>query len=124
MGDFFNFYRTIIIDDGIWFYEGLMSKITVSISTFNEIASILEKKGQKLGENATTLTLDKGDFLAPEHDLRMATIRGSVAQTAATAWKGSNYPVDFIKFVDELYNYILTGKTENDPVIKSAWKED
>ena len=85
-----------------------MAKITISISAFNEVAAALEKQDKKLGVNVNTITIDKGDFLAPEHDLRMATIRGSVVASAAIAWKGDG---SFIEFSDNLFNYVLFGKT-------------
>ena len=99
-----------------------MSKIKISISAFNEVAEALQKEGKQLGVNVITLTIDKGDFLAPDHDLRLASIRGDVVKTAAGVWRDSD-TTGFIDFANKLFNFVLKGEIINQP-IKSAWKDN
>ena len=89
-----------------------MTKIVVSNSAFNEIIAALEKQDKKLGQNVTTITIEKGDYPVPENDLRMATIRADVAKIAASVWVGDTK--NFVVFANEVFNFVLSGKV-NDP---------
>lgn len=83
-------------------------KLTVSIPTFNEIAGLLEKEGQKI--NGISLTLEKGTALVPPIDYRLVTIRRDCVIEATKIWSDLNYTIDFVEFADQIYQYVLNEK--------------
>ena len=99
-----------------------MPKLTVSVATYNEIASLLEAKGLRMGENVKELILEKGTELEQPVDYRLATIRKDAAIVASRAFNGSS---GFVDFVDEIFQYILTGKLVSNIAhtsIPAEWK--
>lgn len=82
-------------------------KLTVSVQTFNEIAGLLEKEGQKI--SGQSLTLEKGTALVPPIDYRLVTIRRDCVIEAAKIWI-ENSDVTFIQLVDVIYQYVLHEK--------------
>lgn len=101
-----------------------MTKINlkVSIPTFHEISQKLEEKGQKLTDN-DTIVLDKDIVLERPIDWRLVTVRKDMVIEAAKIYRNSNggegtdNALEFINFVEEIYNYVLT---EDKPKSKSA----
>jgi hypothetical protein len=87
-------------------------KITVSPETYHEIVDELAKKGYKLGENVNALTLEKGTIVRPNVDFRLASIRKDAALVASRAFNPSDMGIDFVQFVDQIFQYILTGKKD------------
>lgn len=84
-------------------------KLEVSVATFNEIASKLEAKGLKFGDNIKEIILEKGTELKQPIDYRQATMRKDAAFVAASIFKG--YPNTFtIQAIDDIFQYILTGE--------------
>ena len=86
-------------------------KLIVSIPTFNEIASLLEKEGIKINSDRA-LTLEKGVALAPPVDYRLVTIRRDVLIESIKLVNNINIGEvsDFIEFTNKLFNYVLIGK--------------
>ena len=86
-------------------------KLSVSVSTFNEIASLLEKEGVKIN-GGITLTLEKGVALVPPVDYRLVTIRRDVLIESIKLVNNINISEvsDFIEFTNKLFNYVLNGK--------------
>ena len=89
-----------------------MIKLTVSIATFNELAGVLEQQGLKVNDGKT-LTLDKGTFLVPPIDFRLATIRRDCVMEAAKIWR-EGQAQSFIETVNEIYQYVVFGKKDDD----------
>jgi hypothetical protein len=89
-----------------------MAKLKVSISTYNEIASLLELQGIKLGENNNQLILEKDTQLLSPIDYRLVTIRRDVADIAAKSYNIQNIDnnVSFVEYVNELFNFVLKGE--------------
>ena len=86
-------------------------KLIVSVPTFNEIASLLEKEGIKINSDRV-LTLEKGVALVPPVDYRLVTIRRDVLIESIKLINNINISEvsDFIEFTDKLFNYVLNGK--------------
>jgi len=86
-------------------------KLVVSVPTFNEIASLLEKEGIKINSDLV-LTLEKGVALVPPIDYRLTTIRRDVLIESIKLVNNINISEvsDFIEFTDKLFNYVLIGK--------------
>ena len=86
-------------------------KLSVSVSTFNEITSLLEKEGVKINSDCV-LTLEKGVALVPPIDYRLVTIRRDVLIESIKLVNNINISEvsDFIEFTDKLFNYVLIGK--------------
>ena len=86
-------------------------KLSVSVPTFNEIASLLEKEGVKIN-GGITLTLEKGVALVPPVDYRLVTIRRDVLIESIKLINNINISEvsDFIEFTNKLFNYVLIGK--------------
>lgn len=82
-------------------------KLTVSTATFGEIAAALEQQGFKLGVNVAEIVLAKGTELKQPVDFRLATIRRDAGTIAAQAFNASDMGVDFVQFIDQIYQYIL-----------------
>lgn len=95
-------------------------KLLVSLSTYNEIAEILEKKGISTAEQRE-LTLEKGTQLEAPVSYKLVTIRRDAAGIAALVYKDQNMINDFVDFCDEVYNYIMYGKPE-EPKKEEEWK--
>lgn len=88
-----------------------MPTITISVPAYNEIAAILEQQGHGMGDGKT-LTIERGTQLKSPIDFRMVTIRRDVADIATKA----NVAVDrenFMKFVKELYEWVVQEKPAN-----------
>lgn len=95
-------------------------KLTVSVSTFNEIAGLLEKEGIKLTEGRA-LTLEKGTALIPPIDYRLVTIRRDCVIEAAKIYdEESGY--NFIELVDEIYQYVLKETKPKTETKSNDWK--
>lgn len=93
-------------------------KLTVSVPTFNEIAGLLEKEGQKI--NGISLTLEKGTALVPPIDYRLVTIRRDCVIEAAKIYNNYNDVSDeceFIKLADAIYQYVLHEKKPPKPPV-------
>lgn len=91
-------------------------KLTVSVPTFNEIAGLLEKEGQKV--NGQSLTLEKGTALVQPIDYRLVTIRRDCVIEATKIYNNYNDVSDeceFIKLVDAIYQYVLNEKKPPSP---------
>ena len=87
-----------------------MIKLTVSIATFDEIAQLLEQQGLKVNDGKQ-LILEKGTFLVPPIDFRLATIRRDCVMEAAKIYvKGVDD--NFIDLVNEIYQYVVFGKKD------------
>jgi hypothetical protein len=84
----------------------------VSISTYNEIAGLLETQGIKLGDNHKEITLEKNMELLSPIDYRLVTIRRDVADIAAKSYNQQNFDnhEDFVEYVNKLFNFILKGE--------------
>lgn len=92
-----------------------MSVFKVSMATYNEILSHLEKDGRKFGD-AKTIQLEKTDILMPPIDMRLVTIRRDCADIAS---KTHNYGhSSFVNHVKEIYEYVLSEKVPSE--IKSV----
>ena len=83
-------------------------KLTVSIQTYNEIASLLEKEGLKITENRA-LTIEKGTALVPPVDYRLVTIRRDCIVESAKICVAQDE--DIVECADRIYRYVLEGKT-------------
>lgn len=100
-----------------------MQKLDVSLATYDEIAGLLEQKGIKIN-TGEALTLSKTDKLVPPVDFRLVTIRRDVMGICTPAYKSPLDPngnpitdsADYIKFVDDNFQYILHGKTKSEEV--------
>lgn len=84
-------------------------KITISTASYDEIASILEKQGFKLGTNVAEIVLAKGTEITQPVDFRLATIRRDCANLASRVYQGYFLPDNFINFTDEVFQYVLKG---------------
>ena len=91
--------------------KGVKMKLSVSVPTFNEIASLLEKEGVKINSDIV-LTLEKGVALVPPVDYRLVTIRRDVLIESIKLVNNINISEvsDFIEFTNKLFNYVLNGK--------------
>lgn len=90
-------------------------KLTVSVQTFNEIAGLLEKEGQKI--SGQSITLEKGTALVPPIDYRLVTIRRDCIIEATKIWANLNYTIDFVEFADQIYQYVLNEKKPEKPPV-------
>jgi hypothetical protein len=95
-------------------------KLKVSVAAFHEIASLLEQQGFK-PDGSVALTLEKGTLLEHPIDFRLATIRRDCAVAAARAFNPSEMGIDFVKFTDTIFQYVLTGKVE-EKTVATEWK--
>lgn len=84
-------------------------KITISTASYDEIASILEKQGFKLGTNVAEIVLAKGTEITQPVDFRLATIRRDCANLASRVYQ-RRHEAGFIEFTDEVFQYVLNGK--------------
>ena len=82
-------------------------KLIVSVPTFNEIASLLEKEGIKINSDCV-LTLEKGIALVPPIDYRLVTIRRDCVIEATKVYRPGNG--NFVELADEIYQYVLNEK--------------
>jgi hypothetical protein len=87
-----------------------MRILKVSISTYNEIAGLLEQEGVKINASGS-LELQKDVKLVSPVDFRLATIRRDVANVAAQVCKDSG---EFIEFTSKLFDFVLNGKKEEE----------
>lgn len=79
-------------------------KLAVSVQTYNEIASLLEKEGYKV--DARPITLEKGIDLVPPIDYRLVTIRRDCVIEATKIYSSYKHN-DFIELADSIYQYVL-----------------
>lgn len=85
-------------------------KLKVSVSTFNEIASLLEKQGQKINQQGQFL-IEKDTELQSPIDYRNATIRRDCIIEAVKMYCVDR-EIDVIGIAGAMFAFILTG--END----------
>ena len=83
-------------------------KIKLSIASFNEFGAALEAQGLKFGENINTILIEKGTEIERPIDYRQATMRKDAGLIASRAFNNGS---DFIAFMDQIYEYILNGKS-------------
>lgn len=102
-----------------------MSKLLVSLATYNEIAGLLEKSGEKINDGKG-LILDKSTALVPPVDFRLIAIRRDCADIASkTFMQGSG---NFVDYVNEIYEFVLNQKVpkieiekKSNPTPKTTW---
>jgi hypothetical protein len=87
-------------------------KIEISSASFHEIADALAKQGYKLGDNADVITLHNGTKIEQPIDFRLANVRKDAGLIAARAFNPSDIGIDFVIFMDKIYQYIINGKQE------------
>ena len=98
--------------------------IKVSVATYNEISSELEKQGFKIDVNVANITLERGTKLEHPIDYRLATIRRDCVTAAARAY-GHNLTIEQI---DEIFKYVLMGMPPTtidlvtNEVVQPQWK--
>lgn len=95
-----------------------MPKIKVSNDTYNELYEACTLAGYKLGENVTSLTIDKDTSITNVINFRLVTMRRDVADIASKTYQHDT-GVKFVDYVNELYEFILNGKAEVKP--KTGW---
>lgn len=81
-------------------------KLTVSVQTYNEIASLLEKEGYKV--DARPITLEKGMDLVPPIDYRLVTIRRDCVIESSKICAAQCE--DIVDCADRIYQYVLNEK--------------
>ena len=92
-----------------------MTTIKVSIPTFHEIASALEKQGKKLAVNTGIITIEKDDTIINPIDWRLATVRKDcIIEAVKTGDK------NVLKLAKEMFNYVIEGKIENETKTEKA----
>lgn len=93
------------------------TELNVSLETFNEIANGLEAKGIKVNADSP-ITIAKDVKIKGPIDYRQVQIRRDVLSEVVKVYKA---PVDkremeisdskdFINYMEDIYQYILTGK--------------
>lgn len=89
--------------------------LSVSSATFSEIAMRMQEKGINIGEGdikaLTSITLEKGSELTQPHDWPQVKLRKDClveAMKLAGVLSGER----LIELIDEIYQYVLTGKLE------------
>lgn len=100
-------------------------KLSVSLSTYNEIAELLEKKGISTAEQRE-LTLEKGTQLEAPVSYKLVTIRRDAAGIAAQVYQRTvnienDEDIHFIDFANRVYEYIMYGKPD-EPKKEEEWK--
>lgn len=85
-------------------------KIIVSLPTFNEIASLIEKEGNgaKINDGKGGITLEKGTAIMPPIDFRLVQMRQNCADIAAKC-----NPSDLVEASNKLYEFVLNGKVDS-----------
>ena len=81
-------------------------KLTVSIQTYNELASLLEKEGYKV--DARPITLEKGIDFVPPIDYRLVTIRRDCVIEASKICTVQGE--DIVDCANRIYQYVLNEK--------------
>lgn len=81
-------------------------KITVSLPTFNEIASLIEKEGGKINDGKA-VEISKGTAILPPVDFRLVQMRQNCADIAV-----KSNPANLVQVANELYEFVLNGKVE------------
>ena len=103
-----------------------MAKLIVSMATYGELYSQLEKQGQSLN-NGQVLTIEKGTAVMPPVDFRLVAVRQNCLEAASTAYipevvKDYNKQDDvrFIQFCESIFQWCLNGvdRTNPEPVAK------
>lgn len=89
--------------------------LNVSSATFSEIAMRMQEKGITIGEGdikaLTSITLEKGSELAQPHDWPQVKLRKDCL-VEAMKLAGIVGGDRLIELIDEIYQYVLTGKKE------------
>lgn len=98
-------------------------KISVSLPTYNELISVLEIQGYKLGINTAEITIKKNDEIVRPLDVRLAMIRRDCLSEAV------KHGGDWFKVANQMYEWVTTGeinKTEINRELKisTLQKED
>ena len=99
-----------------------MTKLVVSQDTYNEIASLLEQQGIKVGEGRP-LQIEKGTEIKGPYDFRLVTIRRDCLTEASkcyqsptidnpddAGWRCINDTTHFINHIDKVYQWVLSGE--------------
>lgn len=99
-----------------------MAKLSVSLPTYNEIASLLEKEGIKINDGQP-LTIEKGTALVPPVDFRLITIRRDCADITSKVWKYGESNETYIQCCNSLYEFVLDGKVKPPEELKAEPKK-
>lgn len=93
--------------------EAIGIELRVSSDCYNEVALALERAGKKVNRDAA-ITLTKDEKLIDPIDWRKVAVRKDATEVAAKVYaeadeKGEQTSKNFVKFAEEVYQFILTG---------------
>lgn len=107
----------------------LMTKLSVSNPTYNEIKVLLAQQGKEINDGSP-LTIEKGTAIMPPHDFRMVAIRQNCLMAASEVLKlETNTDTElFLNVSEQIFNWCLNGKeldknlTPNTTEATKTWK--
>lgn len=105
--------------------ENKKVKLLVSMGTFGELTTLMERNGRTLNDGKE-ITIESNDAVIPPIDFRLAALRQNCLAEVVKVYKTPiekdfevNNVDDFIRFFDKVFQYVFKGEMSTPAVEKS-----